>query len=295
MVTDWFVLVNPTAGRARDITARADAALRNRAVEFTMRVPRSVGAVDNIVAEGVSLGYTNFVSVGGDGSAHTVLNALMRHDWAAPPTLGILSAGSGGDFIRTFALPRRLEDAAAHFVDDDRYPCDVGLIEGAFGARYFLNAANAGVAARSAAVARHLPAVLGSVRYTAAFWIALGGFPTAHVDVAVNERVLGGDLMNVVVANGQFFGGGLNVAPRATVEDGVFDVQLFSGPRWHAPAVMPRVIRGSHLTHRLVRRTKGSEIRIDCPESWPVEADGEPLGLGPVTIRVLPRAILFKI
>ena len=295
MVTGWFVVVNPTAGRAKNIAVRADGALRDNAIEFTMRVPPSAKAVDDIVSEGVSLGYTNFASVGGDGSAHVVLNGLMKHDWAAPPTLSILSAGSGSDFIRTFALPRRLEDAAAHLVESDRYPCDVGLIEGAFGSRYFLNAANAGVAARSAALAGHLPGMLGSVRYTAAFWIALGGFPTAHVQVEVNDRALEGDLMNVVVANGQFFGGGLNVAPRATVEDGVFDVQLFSGPRRHAPAVMPRVIRGSHLTHRLVRRAKGSEIRIDCPESWPIEADGEALGSGPVTIRVLPRAIQFKI
>ena len=227
MVTGWFVVVNPTAGRAKNIAARADGALRDNAIEFTMRVPSSAKAVDDIVSEGVSLGYTNFASVGGDGSAHLVLNGLMHYDWAAPPTLSILSAGSGSDFIRTFALPRRLEDAAAHLVENDRYPCDVGLIEGAFGSRFFLNAANAGVAARSAAIAGRLPDVLGSVRYTAAFWIALGGFPTAHVHVEVNDRALEGDLMNVVVANGQFFGGGLNVAPRATVEDGVFDVQLF--------------------------------------------------------------------
>jgi len=294
-VTGWFVVVNPAAGRGKNIAARADAALQDSGVEFTMRIPPAAEAVDEVLSEGVSLGYTNFASVGGDGSAHLALNGLMRHDWAAPPTLGILSAGSGSDFIRTFALPRRLEDAARHLVDEQRYPCDVGLIEGAFGSRYFLNAANAGVGARSAAVADRLPSLLGAVRYTAAFWIALAAFPTAKVQVSVNGRTLEGDLMNVVVANGQFFGGGMNVAPRATVEDGVFDVQLFSGPRRHAPAVMPRVIRGSHLSHRLVRRTKGSEIHIACPETWPIEADGESLGSGPVKIRVLPRAIDFKI
>lgn len=291
----WWVVVNPSAGRGKDVAANADAALRERDLDFALRVSPAADAVDSLVSEGVSLGYTNFAAVGGDGTAHLVLNGMMGHRWAAPPTLAILSAGSGSDFIRTFALPRRLGDATEHLVDEERYPTDVGLIEGSFGSRYFLNAANAGVAARSAALASRLPNFLGAVRYTAAFWIALAGFPTAPVRVEVNDRSLEGDLMNVVIANGQFFGGGLNVAPRATVQDGIFDVQLFSGPRRNAPAVMPRVIRGNHLTHRSVRRTKGSIIHIECPEAWPIEADGEPLGSGPVTISVLPRAIFFKI
>lgn len=294
-MTGWWVVVNPTAGRGKDVAARAEAALRERGLDFALRISQAPEAVASVVSEGVSRSYTNFAAVGGDGSAHLVLNALMAHEWAAPPTLAILSAGSGSDFIRTFALPRRLEDATAHLVDEERYPTDVGLIVGGFGSRYFLNAANVGLGARTAALASRMPDRLGAARYTVAFWIALGGFRPASVRVDVNDRSLEGDLMNVVVANGQFIGGGMNVAPRATVQDGVFDVQLFSGPRRLAPIVMPRVVFGTHLTHRSVRRTMGSTIHIECPETWPIEADGESLGSGPVTITVLPQAIFFKI
>jgi diacylglycerol kinase (ATP) len=294
-VSGWWVIVNPAAGRGRDLASRAEAAMGRSGLVCEIRVPATAGAVEAVVEEGVERGYTDFVAVGGDGTAHIVVNAIMHHPWAAPPTLGILPAGSGGDFIRTFALPRKLEDATAHLVDDQRYATDIGLVEGGFGARYFLNALNAGVGARSAAIAGKLPDALGALRYSAAFWIALAGFSTAHVDVVVDGRSLEGDLIDVVVANGQFFGGGMNVAPRATVQDGVFDVQLFSGPRRVAPAVMPRVMRGSHLTHHAVRRTKGSSIEIACPDGWPIEADGEVLGAGPVRISVVPQALFFKI
>ena len=101
--------------------------------------------------------------------------------------------------------------------------------------------------------------------------------------------------MNVVIANGQFFGGGLKVAPRATVMDGLLDGQMFAGPRRNASAIMTRRLRGTHLTHRAVRRRKGVNIRVECPESWPVEADSEVLGTGPVTVRTPHRAMLFKI
>ncbi len=291
----WWLAVTPAAGPGTDLASRAATALATQGIEHELRVPPSAGAVGDLVSEGIGLGYTNFAAIGGDGMANLVLNGLMAHDWASPPTLAILPAGDGGDFIRTFALPRDLEGAAKHLADEQRYPTDVGIIEGGFGSRYFLNAMNAGVAARSAGIAARLPAQLGAARHRIAFWMALPGFSSARVRVGVDGRSLEGDLLNVVIANGQFLGGGLNVAPRATVQDGVFDVQLFAGPRSQAPAVMARMVRGAHMTHRAVRRIKGSAIVLDCPESWPIEADGEPLGTGPVSVGVLPHAIFFKI
>ena len=295
MTARWWVVVNPAAGRRKDLAARTERALGDRGVEHELVVSATPEAVGDVVREGVDRGFSDFAAVGGDGMANLVVNGLMAHTWPSPPTLAILPAGSGSDFIRTFALPRNLEGATMHLLDEERYPTDIGLIEGSFGSRYFLNAANAGIAARSAGMANRLPVGFGAVRYTIGFWMALWGFPAAAASVDVDGRVLEGELMNVVIANGQFFGGGMNVAPRATVQDGVFDVQLFGGPRRLAPALMPRVMRGTHLTHRAVRRTKGSITVVDCPETWPIEADGEVLGSGPITVRVVPQAIFFKI
>jgi YegS/Rv2252/BmrU family lipid kinase len=294
-VTSWWVVVNPSAGRGGDLSARTAAALAAAGADYELSVSPSPEAVAGVVADGVATGYTDFAAVGGDGMANMVLNGLMAHEWESPPTLAILPAGSGSDFIRTFALPRTLEGAVAHLLDDERYPTDVGIIEGRFGIRHFLNIAQVGIGARSAGIAASLPDRLGVARYTIAFWVALARFPSAKVSVEVDGRVLEGDVINVVIANGQFFGGGMNVAPRATVTDGVFDVQLFSGPRWQAPVVMPRVMFGTHLKHKAVRRTKGSSIVIECPKHWPVEADGETLGTGPIKVEVLPQAIQFKI
>ena len=97
----------------------------------------------------------------------------------------------------------------------------------------------------------------------------------------------------MVIANGQFFGGGMNVAPRATLVDGIFDVQVFRAPKRHAFSVMPRIIRGSHLTHKAVRRYIGATISVTGADDWPVEADGEYLGRGPVSVTMEPAAIDF--
>jgi diacylglycerol kinase (ATP) len=291
----WWVIANPSAGRGHEVRDRAVRALESVGADYELRESQSAAHVADLVAEGVAAGFTDFASVGGDGTAHLVLNGLMAGARETTPTLAILPAGSGSDFIRTFALPATIEGAVRHLLTPDRYPTDVGRIEGGFGTRWFLNVANVGVAAESARVARRLPRALGPARYRVGFWLALPRFGKDLVTVSVDHHRLEAQLLTVVVANGQFFGGGLNIAPRATVIDGQFDVQCFAGPRRAAFSVMPRVARGGHLTHRSVRRYVGSTVVIEAPETWLVEADGEVLGSGPVTLTVVPGAIEFKI
>ncbi len=291
----WWVVVNPWSGRRGEVQRRASDALAAHAVEHTMRVSESPQHIRDLIAEGRAAGLTDFASVGGDGTAHLVLNALMEHPWQAPPTLAILPAGSGSDFIRTFGLPRRLEDMAVHLTTDDRYRCDVGVVAGSFGERYVLNVADAGVAAASVTTAGRLPRFVGGLRYPAGFWLALARFPGAAIELEAGGRNYRGPAINVVIANGQFFGGGMNVAPRAMLVDGEFDIQVFIGPRRRAFTVMPRVIRGLHLNHPAVRRFSAATFTLRCPDGWPIEADGELLGTGSIEGRVLPGAIDFKI
>jgi YegS/Rv2252/BmrU family lipid kinase len=293
----WWVVANPSAGRKGEIEQRTTTALRLHQVPAEVRVSTSAAHVTELVAEGVAAGASQFAAVGGDGTANLVLNAVMGHPWERPPALAILPAGSGSDFVRTFALPRRLEDAVPHLLTDTVYPTDIGVLEGSWGARYFLNAANAGITAGSVQVAERLPRWLGGARYAAGFWITWARFPAARVVVSAGERSYEGTALAIVVANGQFFGGGMNVAPRATVMDGRFDLQVFAGPRRQAFSVMPRVMRGLHLQHKGVHRYTPSSFTIESSIEWPVEVDGEVLSVGETSItgRIIPAAITFKI
>jgi YegS/Rv2252/BmrU family lipid kinase len=291
----WWVIVNPAAGRHGELVARAHGALQRAGVPYELRVSRDAAHVADLVAEGRRTGARRFAAVGGDGTAHLVVNGLMAAPWDEPPVLAILPGGSGSDFIRTFALPKQLEAAAERLATDDVYPCDIGLIEGRFGSQFFLNAVNVGVAAASVRIAQKLPRPLGGLRYGAGFWITLAGFPAADVQLDADGRTFAGPAISVVFANGQYFGGGMNVAPRATVMDGKLDIQVFSGPRRQAFTVMPRLMRGLHLNHHGVRRFEASRFDLRCPAGWPVEADGDIQGAGNIIGRVIPQAIEFKI
>ena len=101
--------------------------------------------------------------------------------------------------------------------------------------------------------------------------------------------------MAVVAANGQFFGGGLNIAPRASLRDGKLDVQAFSARRAAAVPLFQKNKVGMHGTHPGVHRMPSTDVTIDADVPWPVEVDGELLGTTPLRSWVREAAIRFKI
>ncbi len=290
----WWAVVNPAAGRGADLVARTEAALARVGVAADIHASESAAHVADLVRAGAAAGCGRFLAVGGDGTVNLVTDALMALD-DGPKLLGILPAGSGCDFVRTFAIPQRLEDAARHLAGGEAYRVDVGRVAGPWGIRHFLNVAEAGLGAAVVERAARMPARLGGFRYKLAIWPELVRFPRTDVVLEAGRRRYAGPAMMVVFANGQFFGGGMNVAPKAMLVDGELDVQVFTGPKRDAVILQPRLTRGTHLSHPEVRRFSASRITLRTADPWPVEADGEVLGNGNVTVDVVPAALDIKI
>ncbi|MCL1599207.1 MAG: YegS/Rv2252/BmrU family lipid kinase [Actinomycetia bacterium] len=291
----WSIIINPHAGRKALSRGDVESAVSKRGLDATISVTASLEELRATVNEHARSGVRSYVAVGGDGTAHHIINAIMATGLTDSErfVLAIVATGSGSDFVRTFGHRPGLEPGLDRIVMPDLYPIDIGHLEAGFGSRFFLNAANTGVAAAAALRAEHLPRAMGPRRYTAGFWLELPRFPVRSISLACDRHRFEGEAISVVVANGQFFGGGMNVAPRATLVDGLFDVQVFRAPKRQAFTVMPRIIRGNHLTHTGVRRYTGGSISISDSSDWPVEADGEYLGRGPVSMTILPAAIEF--
>jgi diacylglycerol kinase (ATP) len=109
------------------------------------------------------------------------------------------------------------------------------------------------------------------------------------------RRTYEGPALLVVFGNAQFFGGGWNIAPRATVTDGLFDVQVFNAPKRDVPRLWWRAKNGDHLNDKRVRRFTADRFTLETEPEWPVEADGEFFGSGPVEGEILPGVINIKI
>lgn len=294
-MTKWKVVVNPMAGRAEvPITAIRDA-LDGAGVAADIEVPSSTSAAEEIIEDAARSGFTHIAMAGGDGSLNLAANVLLGLEGLDPPVVALLPTGSGCDLLRTFGIPQDLSGAARHLATDDVYPIDVATLEGAWGSRYFVNVAQVGVGAAAAQTARRFKRWLGPSRYPAAFAIRLPTFPKARVSIATERRTYESEALAVIMANAQFFAGGWNVAPKATLVDGVLDMQVINTGKGRAPALVPKVIRGTHLTDRAVRRFSAATFSIETDVAWPLEADGDYVGNTPVSGRVIPAALRLKI
>lgn len=289
----WIVAVNPVAGRRPAELQRVHRALATADIDATVEVPAGRDAMRSLLRE--AAGEPRIAVVGGDGTVSLAVDAFVESGRSSFPILGVLPVGTGCDLMRTFGVPQSIEGAASHLSGDATYRVDIGELEGSFGIRRFINVGQAGIGAAAAETAARLPRRLGASRYIAAFGMRLPRFRAGEVTLTTERRSHSGTALAVIVANGQFFAGGWNIAPKAMMMDGKFDIQVIDAAKWAAPALVPKVMRGLHLTEPGVRRIVAARFRLETAHPWPVEVDGDAIGNTPVDGRVLPSSIDLKI
>jgi YegS/Rv2252/BmrU family lipid kinase len=276
--------------------------LEQRELDYEVRYTEGSGHATELAREALAQGFRFLVAVGGDGTIHEVVNGMLAADKPVNPeaVLGIVAAGTGSDFIKTFGLPATMPShAVAHLDGSETFPIDIGKITYMDGdvstVRYFANIAEVGLGAAAAARAARLPRVLGPMVYFVAFWLAVRKHRAARVTVDLVDRTYEGRMNNLVVANGQFFGGGMKVAPKAVPTDGLLDVQIEHARKRDAIALMPKVYKGQHVPHPDILEAKRARLTIEADAPLPIEADGEILGTTPATFEVLRDVVTIKV
>jgi diacylglycerol kinase (ATP) len=239
-----------------------------------------------------------FVVVGGDGTVNEAVNGLAGSD----AELAIVHRGTGGDFVRTFGIPRRLGDALALAHDGATREIDLGKATlrtwaGRQGSSWFANVASAGMSGAIAKRVNESNAALGGKAAYA--WSTLAVFArwrNAHVQVAVDGEERSGTMHDVIVANGRFLAGGMMICPDAEPDDGLFDVLLIGDvTKRDLITTFPKLYRGTHLPHPKAELLRGRVVEIDSPEPLPVELDGEQPGTTPVRFEAVPRALRLRV
>jgi diacylglycerol kinase (ATP) len=297
------LIVNPRAGRGQ--VGREMPALERRIIagrlDYAVVETERAGHAAELAREALQEGDRFLVAVGGDGTINEVVNGMIEDDRpvADDAVLGAVAAGSGSDFVRTFGLPSAVTTAVRHLLADRLFQIDIGKVtyrqESEERSRYFANIAEVGLGGQMVRRATGLPSFLGRGRRFLGFWLSLAGYRPCEVEVRADRREYRGRAVNVVVANGQFFGGGMRLSPRSYPSDGKLDVQVSIGPRSDAFTMLPQVYQGEHLPHKNIKELKGSEVTVTAERPLRIEADGELLGTTPATFTVLPKAIRLKI
>ena len=272
-------------------------------LEYGLELTTAPGDASRIARRCAEEGSGFVVAVGGDGTVHEVVNGMLvdGRPVAPAPVLGVVAAGSGCDFVRTFGLPTDPTAAASRLDGEEVRPLDLASItyldpQGRPAARYFANIAEAGLGAATAERAVGLPGWLGPSRYFFAFWAALPSYRPAVMRIeADGGPAYDGRTVNVVAANARFFGGGMHISPRSDPADGLLELLVFVGRKTDSFTMLPRVYRGRHVPHPSIVELRGRRFALHGDEPFPSEADGEVLGTTPATIEVLPHALALKV
>jgi YegS/Rv2252/BmrU family lipid kinase len=235
------------------------------------------------------------VVVGGDGTLNEVVNGVAGTD----AEIAVLPSGTGQDFGRTHGIPTRFDDAVRVALDGVSRTVDVGRVDMAGGgSRFFANVGSVGM---SGAVARRANGMSKALGGKATFYYALtrefvgwrNTMVTVHLPDGEQRR---GRMHDVIVANGRWHGGGMQLAPTADYEDGLFDVVLIGDvSKLDFVTTSPKLYSGRYLEHPKVELLRASAVEVTADEPLPIEVDGEPIGTIPARFEVVPKALRVRV
>jgi YegS/Rv2252/BmrU family lipid kinase len=311
----FLVVVNPRAGagRAEKRLPELVRALREAGAKFDVATTGGPGEATKIVREALRGGARGIAVVGGDGTLSEAVNGFFdekgevafRDAW-----LGPLTFGTGGDFRKTIgsihvgAMGGGIDALVTKMLWSKPRPIDAGWLEhldheGAPARRAFLNIASFGVGGLVDRIVNDFPKWMGG---KPAFLLGTMRALAKYTPQRVRVRLDGGEpretrIVNLAVANGRFFGGGMQIAPAAKLDDGLFDVVGLEMDVGTCVGLTSKIYSGTHIGTRGVTVERAKVVRaepVDEGDAVLLDVDGEAPGKLPATFTIRPGAIRLK-
>ncbi len=312
-----LIIVNPSSagGSTGERWAGIASDIRTHFGAFECAFTQKANDARDIARRETESGRAFIIACGGDGTINEVANGILEVEGEArdKSELGILPSGTGGDFRRTLEMPTNIPNAARALREGITRTIDAGRVtftngEGVQSSRYFLGVSSTGIAGDALERVKGNPLAWlpasssrwlgGQFSFAAAALGAVMRFekPTLmmRVDDGEERRVT---ITNLCVANARYFGGGMKIAPRALLDDGLLDLVIIGDiERSRVVMNIHKLYAGTHLDldevqHARIRRV---HVRSASDELVKIEADGEIVGHLPATFEVIPKALRVR-
>jgi len=228
------------------------------------------------------------IAAGGDGTLNEVVHGLMDLSEADRPTLGIVPLGTANDFANGCGIPRDPQKALSLCLKGEAVPIDVGKAND----QWFINAASSGFGAEiTATTSPDLKRRLGPAAYTVMGAILAINLHHYQRKLILPDRELTGSGPAAIVGNGRQTGGGIQVAPRAYIDDGLLDVLVVRQVPPTALLAAARELQQLPPDGEYISYWQTPWLEVHAEEAIPVNLDGEPLRFSTVRYEAVPKAI----
>ncbi len=241
------------------------------------------------------------VCVGGDGTLNEVVNGIMMNEESVRSDLklGFIPNGTGCDFIRTVSIPQDIEQAMDLIASGQTRSIDLGVLflknhEGRDRCRYFHNIASFGLGGEVAQRVNRTTKALGPfISFMWATLISVFLYGTKSIRILIDgsfEKEI--SIWNVVVANGQYHGGGMRVAPDASVCDGLLHVTIIGDLKIPEVIIhLPKLYNGRIYDIDKVMSRTCKKVAAISDDRVLLEVDGEQPGMLPMAVKIAPGAL----
>lgn len=296
-----LIIINPhsAGGRAQRIFKKIEGRLFDAFGELLIAVTQRPQEVAGHLDTAAKADVSRLITIGGDGTNHVVLNALAeRSDLKV--AFGSIPLGTGHDWSRSLGVPEDPYEAVDWLAHARPVPCDLGKVEylnmqtgGKPSRRIFLNIASAGV---SGEVDHRVNRARrrSSLTFLRATIATLMKYRPQRISILCDDKEFySGSCYLVAVANGQYFGRGMWIAPKALINDGMFDVVAVEGmSRLRILLAFKSVYSGTHLEREDVKHTRAASVLV-CSEDGPLKLDfdGEEALGQELRFTVMPEAV----
>lgn len=296
MKAPFLAIVNPAAGGGRcgQLAPAALDRVRGAGIELAVVRTTRAGEATEIAHNAYREGTSNFLAVGGDGTAFEIINGVFPEaSNRARSTLGFLPLGTGNSFLKDFTS-HGIEHTIAALQEGARRRCDVIRLRHTEGELYFYNLLTLGFPADVAVTANRRFKRWGELGYILAVFtrlVRLGhlAFPHRLAGATDWDR---GETLFLSFNNSKFTGGKMLIAPKADPCDGAIEYVRW-GPigRLGLLWTLPRLFTGTHIYHRLASRAATTKIDFDLDVPVNVMVDGESMRLQCQSLEILPGAL----
>jgi lipid kinase YegS len=275
-------------GKVADNDALRTAVARQRAAAHSIevRVTWEKGDARRFVAETGEVDL--LIAAGGDGTLNEVVHGLMDLPTVARPALGVVPLGTANDFALGCGIPRDTEEALTLCVEGEGVPVDVAKAN----EHWFLNAASIGFGAEATArTPPELKRLLGQTAYTLMGAILATNVRHYQGRLTLPDYEITGTGPMAIVGNGRQAGGGVQVAPRACIDDGLLDVLAVRNIPAMALLTAARELQELSPDGEYISYWQTPWAEVCTEEPIPVNLDGEPLRFSKVRCEAVPKAI----
>jgi YegS/Rv2252/BmrU family lipid kinase len=301
MSNSWFIIANPTAGN-RNFSKHwkeIQQLLNNKKIDFSYAFTQFSKHEIELVSAAIQQGFRNIISIGGDGTLHHVVNGVMlqRYVKTSDITIAVIPLGTGNDWIKTYNIPYNIKKAVEIIHQNKIISQDIGVLETENKTiSYFNNVAGLGYDGYIVNKLENLKR-FGSIAYLLSGIAGLLFYKKSVFKIIFDDKEIETNCLMTLIGICKFSGGGMQFTKEVNTADGLFDITIAKNLNiFDLILNIKKLYNGNIVQHKKVETYKTNQITVIPQTSKPfIQADGELIGTGKVTVNIVKKAIFFCI